>query len=88
MALPIDYLTDQPDLDSHFAAFKGRVRTFTKNVIEKVPAFLNGSIEIDDKSLKKLEDDWTSALKRLTHSKDEINDKHLYRPIVVCCLKN
>ena len=26
---------------------------------------------------------WIGALKRLQHSKDELNDKHFYRPLLV-----
>ena len=51
--------------------------------MERIQRLLNGSEAITDEALEELEAHWIFDLKRLTHSKDELNDKHMYRPIQV-----
>ena len=89
LALPLEYLTDQPDLELHYNIFNSRVKNFSKSVIEKISDFLDGTVTINETWLATLEEHWIRALKRLAHSQAEINDKHLYRPIEVrCCSYN
>ena len=83
MALPKNYLADQPDLESHVTTFYERVENFQSRVIDRLRNLLNGSEQISDQSLNELEAHWIYDLKRLSHSKDEFKDKHLYRPIKV-----
>ena len=83
MALPKSYLADQPDLESHVKTFYERVENFQNRVIDRLRNLLSGSEQISDQSLNELEAHWINDLKRLTHSKDEFKDKHLYRPITV-----
>ena len=83
MALPHQYLTDQPDLESHSTTYYERAENFQVQVVDQIQSFLNGSKPMEESSLDKLETDWINTLKRLTHSKDELNDKHLYRPLQV-----
>ena len=83
LALPKPYLIDQPGLKNHADDFWIRVTMLQEGMVNKIPLFLNGSTKIDDIILKTFKEDWINALKRLTHSKSELNEKHMYRPIQV-----
>ena len=82
MALPKQYLSNQVDLESHEQSYYGRVAVF-ESLMDRIRQLQNGSEEILDASLLELEKDWINSLKRLTHSKDQLNDDHFYRPIKV-----
>ena len=83
MALPKAYLSDQPDLESHAATYYQRVEKFQVRVIDRIHRLLDGEEPILNSNLDELEKHWIFDLKRLTHSKDELNDKHFHRPLEV-----
>ena len=83
LALPREYLSDQPQLDSHATTYYARAQQFQTRVIDRIHGFLDGNESITEAALEELEAHWIYDLKRLTHSKDELNDKHFYRPLQV-----
>ena len=86
LALPKAYLSDQPDLESHAATYYQRVEKFQVRVIDRIHRLLDGEEPVLNSTLDELEKHWIFDLKRLTHSKDELNDKHFHRPLEVSLL--
>ena len=86
MALPKHYLADQPDLEDHVQNFYIRVDILQKDVIDLIRIYMDGSLYANKTLapvLEAFQAKWIGALKRLKHSKDELNDKHFYRPLLV-----
>ena len=83
MALPVQYQTNQKNLNDTESTFLAHLQHFKQAVIVQVEQFLNSSANVTEASLEKLRSDWVLSAEQLTYNKDSSLEKHFQRPIQV-----
>ena len=83
MALPVQYQTNQKNLNDTESTFLAHLQHFKQAVIVQVEQFLNSSANVTEASLEKLRSDWVLSAEQLTYNKDSSLEKHFLRPIQV-----